>query len=85
VTDRPLPSPEPAPALCLDLRGTPCPLNFIRTRLALEKIERGAVLQVDLDGGEPEVMVAEGVRSEGHAVVRLALADGTVRLRIRRG
>jgi TusA-related sulfurtransferase len=69
----------------LDLRGTPCPLNFIRTRLALEKIPRGAVLQVELDAGEPETMVGEGVRADGHAVERSDLPDGAVRLRIRRG
>ena len=57
-----------APAPGLDLRGTPCPLNFIRTRLALEKLEPQATLVVDLDRGEPEQMVAEGVRAEGHRV-----------------
>ncbi len=80
-----MPSPDPVPAACLDLRGTPCPLNFIRTRLALEKIARGSVLQVDLDLGEPEAMVGEGVRSDGHSVARVPLAEGAVRLLIRRG
>jgi TusA-related sulfurtransferase len=81
----PNPSPDPVPAACLDLRGTPCPLNFIRTRLALEKLARGSVLQVDLDLGEPEAMVGEGVRSDGHSVERVPLEEGGVRLRIRRG
>ena len=80
-----MPSPDPDPAACLDLRGTPCPLNFIRTRLALEKMSRGAVLQVDLDPGEPETMVAEGGRGDGHSVERILLEEGGVRLRIRRG
>jgi TusA-related sulfurtransferase len=56
------------PQADLDLRGTPCPLNFIRTRLALEKIPLGAELLVDLDRGEPEQMVVEGLRGEGHRV-----------------
>lgn len=75
----------PAEAL-LDLRGTPCPLNFIRTKLALEKLDPGAGLLVDLDAGEPELMVSEGLRSEGHGVeVELhPVADGAVRLRIER-
>ncbi|MGL6134810.1 MAG: sulfurtransferase TusA family protein [Prochlorococcaceae cyanobacterium] len=60
--------PLPTPSTCLDLRGTPCPLNFIRSRLALEALEPGAWLQVDLDGGEPEQMVAEGLRQAGHQV-----------------
>jgi TusA-related sulfurtransferase len=52
----------------LDLRGTPCPLNFIRTRLALETLPAGAQLRVSLDRGEPELMVSEGLRAEGHQV-----------------
>jgi len=56
------------PQVDLDLRGTPCPLNFIRTRLALEKIPLGAQLVVDLDRGEPEQMVVDGLRGEGHRV-----------------
>jgi TusA-related sulfurtransferase len=67
------PSPDaarPEPRERLDLRGTPCPLNFIRARLALEKLPAGAWLQVDLDAGEPERMVEEGLRRDGHRVDR---------------
>jgi TusA-related sulfurtransferase len=59
---------EAAPAVDLDLRGTPCPLNFIRTKLALERLAPGAQLKVALDCGEPEHMVSEGVAQAGHAV-----------------
>lgn len=55
----------------LDLRGTPCPLNYIRTRLALERVPAGAQLEIWLDRGEPERMVSEGLAAEGHAVQRL--------------
>jgi len=58
----------PLPDVSLDLRGTPCPLNFIRTRLALETLAPGARLQVSLDRGEPEQMVREGIAKAGHAV-----------------
>jgi TusA-related sulfurtransferase len=52
----------------LDLRGTPCPLNYVRCRLALEKLPPGGQLLVLLDAGEPEQTVAEGLRGEGHIV-----------------
>ena len=70
----------------LDLRGTPCPLNFIRTRLALEKIPAGELLCVDLDRGEPETMVRSGIAGEGHAVELQPHPDdaAAVRLLIRR-
>ncbi len=80
---------SPDPAARLDLRGTPCPLNYVRSRLALERLAPGELLEVELDPGEPERMVAEGLRGEGHAVVVEPLlpegAEPAVRLRVRRG
>ena len=75
---------RPTPAAQIDLRGTPCPLNFIRSKLALEKIEPGAWLQVDLDTGEPEQLVASGLREAGHPVELQPLESGAVRLWIQR-
>ncbi|MCT0199161.1 sulfurtransferase TusA family protein [Synechococcus sp. CS-1325] len=69
VVERPEPPQDSQPRQRLDLRGTPCPVNFIRSRLKLESVAPGAWLQIDLDGGEPERMVAEGLRAEGHWVV----------------
>ena len=72
------------PAASLDLRGTPCPLNYSRSKLALEKLEPGAWLQLDLDAGEPEQMVASGLRADGHRVELEPLQPDGVRLRVRR-
>ncbi|EAQ75743.1 MULTISPECIES: sulfurtransferase TusA family protein [unclassified Synechococcus] len=68
-------TPPAEPTLRLDLRGTPCPLNFIRSRLALERIAAGEWMQLELDAGEPELMVAEGLRQEGHRVERVTGAN----------
>jgi len=85
VSDTPgTPAPQ-GPAACLDLCGTPCPLNFIRSKLALERLEPGQWLQVDLDAGEPEQMVASGLSEAGHHVERQAGDGEAVRLWIRRG
>lgn len=77
------------PASCLDLRGTPCPMNYVRARLALETLPPGGWLQVDLDPGEPEEMVAVSLRGDGHHVRQAdpaAAPDRSfVRLLIRRG
>ena len=72
------------PSAQLNLRGTPCPLNFIRSKLALEKLALGAWLQVDLDAGEPEQMVASGLREAGQHVQVEPLEPGVVRLLIQR-
>ncbi len=52
----------------LDLRGTPCPINFVRCRLALEALPIGKSLKVDLDRGEPERMVISGLKEAGYDV-----------------
>ncbi len=52
----------------LDLRGTPCPLNFIRSSLAIEELEQNQSLHIDLDKGEPEMMVIPGLKNAGHHV-----------------
>ncbi|MDB4650994.1 sulfurtransferase TusA family protein [Synechococcus sp. AH-551-E05] len=53
----------------LDLRGTPCPVNYVRCKLTLERMHPGDQLEVDLDRGEPEEMVVSGLRDAGHHVV----------------
>tara|TARA_Y100001968_G_scaffold296978_1_gene305579 strand:+ start:664 stop:909 length:246 start_codon:yes stop_codon:yes gene_type:complete len=52
----------------LDLRGTPCPLNFVRCSLAVERLKENESMQVDLDRGEPEETVIPGLINAGHIV-----------------
>jgi TusA-related sulfurtransferase len=52
----------------LDLTGVPCPLNWVRTRLALERMSAGESLRVRLDLGEPVDSVPRSAREEGHHV-----------------
>lgn len=69
----------------LDLRGTLCPLNFVQTKLTLEDMEEGQVLEVVLDDGEPIRNVPRSVKEEGHKVIWVErLDDGAYKLLIRR-
>jgi len=52
----------------LDLRGVPCPMNWVRTKLALEELAPGDSLVVELDPGEPLESVLRSAREEGHEV-----------------
>jgi TusA-related sulfurtransferase len=52
----------------LDLSGVPCPLNWVRTRLALEGMGEGERLAVVLDAGEPLASVPRSAREDGHEV-----------------
>jgi TusA-related sulfurtransferase len=63
----------------LDLRGTRCPLNYVKTRLRLEQMLNGAALEVWLDPGEPAAQVPRSLRMDGQEV--RPLEDGpTVRI-----
>ena len=54
--------------LFIDLRGTPCPVNFVRCKLAIEELSKEESLEVYLDAGEPEQMVVSGLKNEGFHV-----------------
>ena len=58
----------------LDLTGVVCPLNWVKTKLALEDLPAGETLAVRLDPGEPIDSVPRSAREEGHDV----RVDGTV-------
>ena len=52
----------------LDLRGLICPINFLKCCLALEQLSLDEVLKVDLDIGESEISVIEGLKDKGYLV-----------------
>ncbi len=68
----------------IDLRGTPCPLNWAKTKLHLEKMATGRVLEVLLDDGDAIRNVPSSVKAEGHKVVAITPLDGGFRLIVER-
>ena len=52
----------------LDLRGIVCPINFVKCCLALENLSLNEVLKVDLDIGEAEANVIDGLQEKGFKV-----------------
>ena len=55
----------------LDLRGFACPINFVKCCLSLENIAPSESLKVDLDLGESEFTIIDGLRDKGYKVKRL--------------
>ena len=68
----------------LDLRGTPCPINFVRTKLFLEKMSPGGLLEVWLDPGEPIEQVPDSLTMAGYQVEQITDCTGYFSLVIRR-
>jgi TusA-related sulfurtransferase len=68
----------------MDLRGTPCPINFVRTKLRLEQMQPGALLEVWLDPGEPVEQVPDSLAMEGYQIEQLEERSGYFALQVRR-
>ena len=52
----------------LDLCGIVCPVNFVKCCLTLEKLSFNEVLKVDLDIGESETSVIDGLLEKGYKI-----------------
>lgn len=68
----------------IDLRGTPCPINFVRTKLRLERMASGELLEVWLDPGEPIEQVPDSLRMEGYGIEQIEDRANFCVLRVRK-
>ncbi len=69
----------------LDITRDLCPMTFVRTRLALDRMAPGETLLVVLKGEEPRRNVPRSAREHGHAVLAEETgADGVTRLLLRK-
>ena len=80
MTDKPAADQE------LDINSEVCPMTFVRTRLALDRMAPGQTLRVRLRGEEPLRNVPRTAREQGHEVLSLETGtDGVATLLLRRG
>lgn len=69
----------------LDITGEVCPMTFVRTRLALDRLKPGQTLLVRLRGAEPVANVPRTAVEQGHEVLgQGTTADGITNLLLRR-
>jgi TusA-related sulfurtransferase len=71
------------PDQVLDLRGTPCPINFVRTKLKLQQMPANALLEVWIDAGEPVAQVPDSLTMEGYRIEQLTEKDSYYALKVR--
>jgi TusA-related sulfurtransferase len=75
---------QPNSDVQMDLRGTPCPINFVRTKLRLEKMQPGSLLEVWLDPGEPIEQVPDSLTMEGYRIEAIEDRSGFFAVKVRR-
>jgi len=70
----------------IDITRDVCPMTFVKTRIALDRLSPGQTLLVRLRGEEPIRNWPRTATEQGHTVLEQhEEADGTVLLLIRKG
>lgn len=53
----------------IDITKEICPMTYVKTKLKLETMSSGQVLEVTLRDGEPLMNVPRSVKAEGHKIL----------------
>lgn len=70
----------------VDITDVVCPITFVKTKVALEELEKGQVLQIKLKEGEPIQNVPRSLKNEKHKVISLEdNNDGTYTIEVIKG
>ena len=72
----------------LDITQETCPLTFVRTKLMIERMPAGSILELRLKGEEPLRNIPRSLRELHHQVLSLEPEDdrtGIFRMTIRKG
>ncbi len=73
-----------APDLHIDITAETCPMTFVRTRLALDRLGPGQILAVRLRGEEAARNIPRTSVEQGHAVLsEITEEDGTMMILLR--
>jgi|BEDMetMinimDraft_2_1075160.scaffolds.fasta_scaffold03707_1 tRNA 2-thiouridine synthesizing protein A len=84
LVDRTLEEAGVAPDHALDITALRCPMTFVHTRLALDRMRPGETLLVTVRGEEPFLNVPRAAAALGHEILAQEWAEGTGRILIRK-
>lgn len=59
----------------LDITDVVCPMTFVKTKVALEDLDDGQILELRLNDGEPIQNVPRSLKDDGHKILELANND----------
>ena len=68
----------------VDLRGVACPLNFVKAKLELEKLQAGDILEVLLDEGEPARNAPASFAEQGQEIIEVKNLGRYFSVKVRR-
>lgn len=67
-----------------DFRGVMCPMNFVKTKIALTPMQSGQILEILLDDGAPIENVPGSVKNEGHTILSTEKVENHWKVLIRK-
>ena len=62
----------------LDITREHCPMTFVKTKIALSKMQTGDILEVLLTEGEPLQNVPKSSREQGYKVLEVSHVGGVI-------
>ncbi len=70
----------------LDITDVVCPMTFVKTKVALEDLDDGQILELRLNDGEPIQNLPRSLKDDGHKILELANNDdGTFTIWVEKG
>lgn len=69
----------------LDITSDVCPITFVKTKLKLEQMKKGEILEVILNDGEPIQNIPRSVKDEGHKIILVEKTGDKYRILVERG
>ena len=73
-----------SPDVKKDFRGVMCPMNFVKTKIALTPMQSGQILEILLDDGAPIENVPGSVKNEGHTILSTEKVENHWKVLIRK-
>ena len=73
-----------SPDVKKDFRGVMCPMNFVKTKIALTPMQSGQILEILLDEGAPIENVPGSVKNEGHTILSTEKVENYWKVLIRK-
>ncbi|MDP2943608.1 MAG: sulfurtransferase TusA family protein [Candidatus Omnitrophota bacterium] len=68
----------------LDLKGTPCPINYVKAKLFLENLEVGDITDILLDEGDPIRNVPKSLEGDGQQIIKIEKQDGFYKVTVKK-
>jgi TusA-related sulfurtransferase len=64
------------PNYSLDITNEVCPMTFVKTKLLVERMASGEMVEVRLKGSEPLLNVPRSIAELGHEILTTVREDG---------